>query len=106
MRTPRILNRPRMALIAALSAPLALAACEEPAEPEVDPAQPDESMIMESPDEPLTGQEIEEAVPGIEDVTPEGDTPNTADLSDEENLDVTEDGAPGMDGPEIDDMDN
>lgn len=49
----------------------------------------------------ITGEQIEEAVPGIEEANPDGTSPNTADLGDEENAEFRDiDEEP----PELDDM--
>ncbi len=77
-----------LALTTPLALAFALAACGEPAETGEDDL-PDPEIAAE-PDN-VTDEEIEEAVPGIEEAYSEGDTPNTADIdsrSDAEYQDI------------------
>ncbi len=90
MRTNTPFARP--AIIATLGAALALAACDQAADTETDAMEEADAMISDNADAPIMGEEIEEAVPGIEEAAPEGDTPNTADLGEEENIEVAEEG--------------
>lgn len=82
----------RLPIIAALGASLALAACAGEAEDTAaDTTEATDGVDGVVENDALSGEEIEEAVPGVEDATPEGDTPNTADVADQENLEVTDD---------------
>ena len=87
MRTSRLTP---LALAAALALPIA--ACS----PAADEGDSDDA-IGESVDgvaegDALSGEEIEEAVPGVTDAAPEGATGNTADLGDPSNVEYTEEG--------------
>lgn len=86
----------RLPLAAALGASLALGACAETADD--GPADTaGESIEGVAEGDALTGEEVEEAVPGIEEADPEGETGNTADLGDPDNVEYTDD--PNSDRP-------
>nr|WP_298931417.1 hypothetical protein [uncultured Erythrobacter sp.] len=80
----------RLPLAAALGVGLTLSACGAPADD--GPADTaGESIEGVAEGDALTGEEIEEAVPGIEGAQPEGETGNTADLGDPANVEYTDD---------------
>lgn len=79
-----------IALAATLAASLALTACNAQTEDTADLPEPQVSGTAD----PVSGAEIDAAVPGVEGATPEGSDPNTADISTEENLDTAEPGDP------------
>ncbi len=80
----------RFSAFAATGAAISLAACSAPADD--GPADTaGESIEGVAEGEPLTGAEIEEAVPGIENAEPEGETGNTANLGEPENVEYTDD---------------
>ncbi|MBV7265275.1 hypothetical protein [Erythrobacter ani] len=76
-------------MTAATAASFALAACT--AETDDRTADTDAGVTAPAEGADLTGAEIEQAVPGIEDADPEGDTGVTADLGEEENVEYTDD---------------
>ncbi len=81
------------ALIAALGVSLTLAACGGAADDTAAEGEPAEMQGIEQAieaNDTVTGAEIEEAVPGVEGAAPEGDTPNTADLDEPENINTNE----------------
>ncbi|MBD2842935.1 hypothetical protein [Erythrobacter rubeus] len=82
--------KPIAAVMTAFSAAsFALAACTaETADPAADAG---ETAAAPADNDALTGAEIEQAVPGIEDADPEGETGVTADLGEEENVEYTDD---------------
>ena len=69
------------------AASFTLAGCAAETEQPVDETE----TAMEADDGALSGAEIEEAAPGIEDAQPEGETGNTADLGEPENVEYTDD---------------
>ncbi len=87
------INSKSPALITALGLSLTLAACSGAADDTAAEAEPAEMQGIEEAieaNDTVTGAEIEEAVPGVEGAAPEGDTPNTADLEEPENLNTNE----------------
>lgn len=74
-----------LALTTPLALALALAACAGESEG-ANAGEDDlpESMV-ETEEGDVTGEEIADAVPGIEEADPEGDTPNTAGINSEED---------------------
>ncbi|MHA7820893.1 MAG: hypothetical protein ACX930_14695 [Erythrobacter sp.] len=87
------------AIAAALTASLALAACTAEPAPTGEDDLP-ETQIDGDPDA-ISGEAIEEAVPGVEEASPEGETSTTADLQEAENAEYTDVGEP----PEAGDRD-
>ena len=82
----------RLPALAVISASLALAACAGEAEDAAEEADAiGESIDGVAEGDALDGEEITEAVPGVVEAEPEGETPNTADLSDQENAEYTDD---------------
>ena len=80
-------TRPKLSLFAAAAAlPLTLAACGAEPAGEDDLPEPE---ITSAPED-VSGDEISEAVPGVEEAYPEGDTPNTADLDSESDAEYTD----------------
>lgn len=81
-------------IIAALSASLSLAACAGETEAISEEDAAENASIVE--DEAPSGDEIAEAVPGVEDADPEGTSPNTMNLGEEENIETVEEGSAGF----------
>ncbi len=92
MRNPSFVTR--SATAAALALSLGLAACAGEAPEASDDADSVETIETDMEADAISDEAIEEAVPGIEDADAEGDTPNTADLDDQENLEVNDIGEP------------
>ena len=86
----RSFRRSVLVLATTAALPLALAACgtERQDEEMADGDLPD-PQISGSPD-PVSDEEIEEAVPGIEQAYPEGDTPNDLGIRDENDAEYSE----------------
>ncbi|MBV7258858.1 hypothetical protein [Erythrobacter crassostreae] len=80
----------RLPLVAVLGAGLTLAACGAP-ESDGPADTAGESIEGVAEGDALTGAEIEEAVPGVEDANPEGETGNTANLGDPANVEYSDD---------------
>ena len=74
-------------LLATVTLPFALGACDSR---ESEPVEAPETTAAPDTGTGITNEQIEEAVPGVENVDAEGDTPNTADLRDSENVDPVE----------------
>lgn len=79
-----------LALTTPLALAVALAACSAENE-SVNAGEDDlpESEIYDQPDA-NTGEQMEGTVPGVEEAYPEGDTPNTADIEDENDAVYTD----------------
>lgn len=89
MRTLSKFARP--AALTAMAAALALSACGEAPETGDDDAMAEgDAMMAGEGDDALTGEEISEAVPGVDGADPESGMAATADLDDEEDLEVAD----------------
>ncbi len=83
-------NRSSLLFAAVAGLSLSLAACAGEADDDADEdsaAELDDAMMAN--DAPTDG-EIAEAVPGVEDVDTEGETPNTAELDEDENIETAD----------------
>jgi len=61
---------------------------------ETDTTETEGAMVAPADGADLTGEEITEAVPGVEAADPEGDTSNTADLQEPGNAEYSDVGDP------------
>lgn len=79
-----------LAIAATLTASLALAACSAEPAPQGEDDLP-ETEITGDPDA-ISGEEISEAVPGVEAADPDGETSSTAEFDGEGNAEYTDPG--------------